>query len=71
MLGFLAADISAHSLRATGAMALLSCAHIDTDIIRLVGRWRSVMKYVQAEPTMHGFSARMLQHGSFFLLPNS
>jgi hypothetical protein len=38
-LGFLAGDVSAHSLRAAGAMALL-CAHVlDTDIIRLVGRW--------------------------------
>jgi len=39
-LGFLPKDISAHSLRAAGAMALL-CAQVDTDIIRLLGRWRS------------------------------
>jgi hypothetical protein len=33
-------DISIHSLRASGAMALL-CARVDTDMIRLLGRWRS------------------------------
>jgi hypothetical protein len=36
-------------------MALL-CAHVDTDIIRLVGRWHSneMLRYlhIQAEPTM-------------------
>jgi hypothetical protein len=42
----------------------------------LVGRWRSdeMLRYlqVQAEPTMRGFSARMLQHGGLFvLLPNN
>jgi hypothetical protein len=41
----------------------------------LVGRWCSdeMLRYlhVQAEPTMRGFSARMLQHGSFVLLPNN
>ncbi len=39
-LGFLPQDISARSLRAGGAMALL-CAQVDTDRIRLIGRWRS------------------------------
>jgi hypothetical protein len=33
-------DISIRSLRASGAMALL-CARVDTDVIRLMGRWRS------------------------------
>jgi hypothetical protein len=73
-LGFLASDVSARYLRAAGAMALL-CAHVDTDLIPLVGRWRSdeflCYLHVQAEPTMRGFSARMLQHGSFVLLPNN
>lgn len=72
--GFLAKDISARSLRAAGAMALL-CAHVDTDLIRLIGRWRSdaMLRYlhVQAEPVMRDFSARMLNHGAFTLLPNS
>jgi hypothetical protein len=72
--GFLPADISARSLRASGAMALL-CAQVDTDVIRLLGRWRSdeMLRYltVQAAPVMRDFSSRMLNHGSFTLLPNS
>ena len=72
-LGFLPKDVSARCLRASGAMALL-CAKVDTDLIRLVGRWRSdeMLRYlhVQAEPVMRGFSERMLNHGSFTLHPN-
>jgi hypothetical protein len=71
-LGFLPQDISARSLRAAGAMALL-CAHVDTDLIRLIGRWRSdeMLRYlhVQAEPVMRNFAAQMLMHGSFVLHP--
>ena len=36
----LPADVSARSLRAAGAMALL-CADVDSDRIRLLGRWQS------------------------------
>jgi hypothetical protein len=72
-VGFLPSDISARSLRAAGAMALL-CAQVDSDIIRLLGRWRSdeMLRYlhVQAEPVMRDFSRRMLTGGSFTLLPN-
>jgi hypothetical protein len=72
-LGFLPSDVSARSLRAAGAMALL-CAEVDTDIIRLIGRWRSdeMLRYlhVQAEPVMRGFAPRMLA-AEFTLLPNS
>jgi hypothetical protein len=58
-------------------MAALLCAHISTTniLVPVVGRWRSdkMLHYlhVQAEPTIRGFSARMLQHGSFVLLPNN
>jgi hypothetical protein len=73
-LGFSPSDVSARSLRAAGAMALL-CAHVDTDIIRLIGRWQSdeMLRYlhVQAEPIMRGFSKRMITEGDFNLLPNS
>ncbi len=73
-LGFLDKDISARSLRAAGAMALL-CAHVDSDTIRLLGRWRSdeMLRYlhVQAVPVMRDFAQRMLTHGSFTFLPNS
>ena len=71
-LGFLPKDVSARSLRATGAMALL-CSGIDTDIIRLIGRWRGyeMLRYIhlQAEPLMRGFSKRMVTHGNYSMLP--
>ncbi len=61
--GFLPDNVSARSLRAAGAMALL-CADVDTDRIRLLGRWQSdqMFRYlhVQAEPVMRHFSSRML-----------
>jgi hypothetical protein len=70
---FLPKDILARSLRASGAMAFL-CANVDTDCIRLIGRWRSdeMLRYlhVQAEPIMRHFSSRMLAGGNFTLLPN-
>jgi hypothetical protein len=73
-LGFTPADISARCLRAAGAMALL-CANVDTDLIRLLGRWRSdeMLRYlhVQAEPVMRNFSRLMLQGGHFVLHPNA
>ena len=65
--------ISARSLRSEGAMALL-CAGIDSDIIRLVGRWRSdeMLRYlhVQALPHTTQLAAAMVQHGTFSLLPH-
>jgi hypothetical protein len=73
-LGFKASDVSARSLRAAGAMALL-CAHVDTDTIRLLGRWRSdeMLRYltVQAQPIMRDFASRMLQGGHYTLLLNA
>jgi hypothetical protein len=72
-LGVTAADISARSLRASGAMALL-CAHIDHDTIRLIGRWRSdeMLRYlnIQAQPVMADFSRRMIHGGHYSMLPN-
>jgi hypothetical protein len=66
-------DVSIRSTRAGGAMALL-CAGVDSDRIRLVGRWRSDEMYrylhVQAQPAvMTGLSAAMLRGGSFRLTP--
>jgi hypothetical protein len=73
VLGFLASDVSARSLRAAGAMSLL-CAQVDTDVIRLIGRWRSdeMLRYlhVQAAPVMRDFAAKMLAGGSFVLHPS-
>ena len=39
-VGFTPDNVSARSMQAGGAMALLM-AHVDTDMIRLVGKWRS------------------------------
>ncbi|KAI2502318.1 hypothetical protein MHU86_12122 [Fragilaria crotonensis] len=65
-------DVSVRSTRAGGAMALL-CAGVDSDRIRLVGRWRSDEMYrylhVQAQPVMTGLSAAMLHGGTFRLTP--
>jgi hypothetical protein len=66
-------DISIRSLRSSGAMALL-CAKVDTDLIRLLGRWRSdeMLRYlhVQSFPIVAPLAAQMLQHGTFTLIPN-
>jgi hypothetical protein len=73
VLGFAPADISACALRAGGAMALL-CAQVDTDIIKLVGRWKSdvMLRYLhlQAYPHMRNFAALMVSGGNFRLLSN-
>jgi len=70
----LPSDVSARSLRASGAMALL-CKQVDTDLIRLMGRWRSdeMLRYLhlQAQPVMHGFAEKMLQGGDYSLLPSA
>jgi hypothetical protein len=66
--------ISVQSLHASGAMALL-CANVDTDRIRLLGRWRSdeMLRYlhIQAYPVVAHLAPSMLQHGHFSLLPHS
>jgi hypothetical protein len=71
-LGFAPNEVSARSLRASGAMALL-CAHVDSDTIRLLGRWRSdeMLRYlhVQAQPLMQRFAAQMLQGGHYSFVP--
>lgn len=72
-LGFLPKDVSARCLRAAGAMALL-LSDVDTNIIQLIGRWRSdaMLRYlhVQAEPLMRDYSRRMLNCGTYNLIPN-
>ena len=72
-MGFLPQDVSARCLRAAGANALL-CGGVDTDVIRLLGRWRSdeMLRYLhtQAGPVLRDFSRKMLAGGSFTLIPN-
>jgi hypothetical protein len=64
--------LSARSLRAGGAMALL-CSKVDTDIIKLVGRWRSdeMLRYLhaQAYPLMRSLATGMVHHGAFTFAP--
>jgi hypothetical protein len=72
-LGLTLTDISVRSFRASGAMALL-CANVDTDRIRLLGRWRSeeMLRYlhVQAIPVVAPIATAMLRNGQFSLVPN-
>jgi hypothetical protein len=74
LVGLSPSDITARSLRASGAMALL-LSKVDTDLIRLLGRWRSdaMLRYLhlQAEPIMQRFARLMVTHGDYHLLPNS
>lgn len=71
--GYTSSDISARSLRAGGAMALFN-SHVDTDTIRLIGRWQSdaMLRYLhlQAQPVMQGFARRMLIGGDYTFHPN-
>ena len=70
-LGFLPTDVTARCLRAAGANALL-CSQVDTDIIHLLGRWKSdeMLRYLhlQAAPLMRDFSRRMLAGGNFTMI---
>jgi hypothetical protein len=71
-IGFLPNDITAKSLRAGGAMALL-LAQVNTDIIHLIGCWHfdEMLCYLQlkAQPVMLNFARCMLQGGVYTLLP--
>ena len=71
-LGFLASEVSARSLRAAGAMALL-VAKVDTNIIQILGRWRSdeMFRYLHltAEPIMKQFASKML-NADYTLAPS-
>ena len=73
-LGFTYKDVTARSLWAAGVMALL-CSGVDTDIISLIGRWRSdeMLRYlhVQAEPIMNNYSKLMIRHGNYNLVPHN
>lgn len=70
--GFTAQDVSARSLRAGGAMALLN-AGTDLARIRMLGRWRSdeVYRYLhlQAPSVMAALAPAILQGGHFQLRP--
>jgi hypothetical protein len=73
-LGFPARQITARSMRAGGAMALL-CGNVDADVIRLVGRWKSdaMFRYLHAQalPLVRNLASTMLRHGNFTLAPGA
>ncbi len=64
--------ISARSLRPGGATALL-CANVDSDTIRLLGRWRSdaMFRYLQVQAVVQSrnLASLMLQHGRYTFAP--
>ena len=72
--GLVPTDVSARSLRASGAMAML-CDGIDHDTTGLFGRWRSdeLLTYLhtQAEPLYRDLSARMLRGGDYSFVPGT
>jgi hypothetical protein len=71
-LGIDPTTLSARSLRAGGAMAMLS-AGIDRDVIEMTGRWRSeaMMRYLHltAYPLRKTIAEAMVTYGAFTLLP--
>lgn len=66
--------LSARSLRPGGATALL-CAGIDSDVIKLLGRWKSdaMFRYlrIQSHIYQQNISQRMLDHGSYTFAPGA
>ena len=54
-------------------MALM-CSKVDSNLIRLLGRWRSdeMLRYLhlQAQPLMAKFSEFMLAGGNYALIPS-
>ena len=71
-VGFTPDDVSLHSMRAGGAMALLM-ARVGKDTIRLVGRWRSneMLRYLHmtAQTFTEGLAMRMFQHRGYAVIP--
>jgi hypothetical protein len=74
VLGFQPDQVTARSMRAGGAMALL-CGRVDANIIRLVGRWKSdaMFRYLHAQalPLVQNLATTMLNHGTFTLAPGA
>lgn len=72
--GLAPSNVSARATHTSGDMALL-CAQVDSDRIRLIGRWCSneMFHYLhtQASPVTAKLTPQILQHGSFVIVPNS
>ena len=73
-LGFTQKDVSARSLWVVGAIVLL-CSGVGTDIISLIGSWRSDKMlwylHVQAETIMSNYSKLIINHSNYNLLPHN
>jgi hypothetical protein len=71
--GIPTSDISARSLRAEGAMAML-VRSIDLNNIRMLGRWHSdaMMRYlhIQAQPIIGNYSSLMFNNGAYTFQPD-
>ena len=71
MIGFTKTDISTRYLLAGGSMALLM-ARVDSDTIRLVGRWRgnTMLCYLHTteKSFTEGLSANMFEHGTYAII---
>jgi hypothetical protein len=71
--GIAADEVSAHSLRADGAMALL-CGKVDMNLIQILGWWHSDAMirylYMQAQPIVQHFAEKMYNNGNYSFLPN-
>jgi hypothetical protein len=70
--GVLPSELSARSLRSSGAMAMM-CGGIDKLFTRLRGRWKSdaMLSYlhVQAQPLVADVASRMLEGGNYAMVP--
>jgi hypothetical protein len=71
--GIPTSDISARSLRAGGAMAML-VGSIDLNNIRRMGRWHSdaMMRYlhIQAQPIIGNYASLMFNNGAYTFQPD-
>jgi hypothetical protein len=71
--GIAADEVSARSLCAGGAMALI-CGQIDPDHICMLGRWHSdaMMRYLhmQARAVVGGYAVKMFNKGTYTFLPD-
>ena len=70
-VGFTTEDDTVNSMRAIGSMVLL-ISHVDTDTIRLVGRWRSDAMLWYVHTTAHNFTSGlvvcMVQNGDYTII---
>jgi hypothetical protein len=66
-------EVSAGSLRACGAMALL-CGKVDKNLTQTIGRWHSdamiLYLHMQAQPIVQHFAAKMHNNGTYSLVPD-